>query len=165
MLLPTRANFCASVRNALGNLGYSYYRVLNACNSALGQMVKVKQGENKTKDVKVGKATKTKQATINVNLTPGSIKFQSAVNAPLLFVAWNDAVANVQKIATTPVEIPVIFQDWLKSKDFKPNTEESKQEADEKAVEQGRSTMFDEPELGEDEPEVEKEENKIPQQS
>lgn len=125
MILPVRVNFIAPIRDALTELGVSHYRVCAACNSALGNLKAKNDGKVtvKTKDVKFvpGK----KEDKIRVSVALGAMSFETKeVNTPLLFVAWHDAIANAQKIASSKVIIPDSFKTWVMRDSFKPQAED-----------------------------------------
>lgn len=125
MILPTRVNFIVSVRDALTKMGVSHYKVVAACNSALGNLKAKNDGKVtvKTKDVKYvpGK----KEDKIRVSVALGAMSFETKeVNTPLLFAAWHDAIANAQKIAMFEVSIPDSFKAWVTRDTFKPGVNE-----------------------------------------
>jgi len=125
MILPNRVNFIQQVRDSLTLLGVSHYKIVAACNSALGNLKAKNDGKVtvKTKDVKFvpGK----KEDKIRVSVALGAMSFETKeVNTPLLFVAWHDAIANAQKIASFDVSIPDAFKAWVTRDTFKPTENE-----------------------------------------
>jgi len=123
MAKPTRANFNQVVRDALTLAGYSHYKVLNACNSALGELTLTKQGEDKTKEVKI---TGRKEPKLAVNVQPGTEQYSTHhFTMPLQFVAWNDGLNAAIKVSSDfSVTIPKMFTDWLDRLDFKAPVKE-----------------------------------------
>lgn len=102
-----RLNLCPAIRAALSDAGYSTVRVVNAVNSALGEL-SVSSSESKLGD---GRITKT---AYKVTETTAAKYEGNAASVPLRFDAWNGAIAKAEKIASfDSVAIPVIFKAWL----------------------------------------------------
>lgn len=103
-----RLNLIGCVRAALEQAGYSTVKVVNAVNSALGQLdvigseSKLGTGSVSKKGYRVSESTTT--------------KYSGAVNVPLHFDAWHSAMAKADKVAEMDtVSIPAVFTAWLQS--------------------------------------------------
>lgn len=101
-----RLNLIGAVRAGLEAAGYSTVKVVNAVNSALGQLQET-GSESKLGDGKAGKGTyKVSESTVT--------KYAGEINEPLRFDAWHSAVTKANKIAEMDsVAIPAVFGPWL----------------------------------------------------
>jgi len=101
-----RINLIGCVRAGLETAGLSTVKVVDAVNSALGQLDEV-GSESKLGGGSVGKGTYKVSETTQT-------KYKGALNAPLLFDAWHSAMAKANKIAEIDeVDIPAVFGPWL----------------------------------------------------
>lgn len=113
-----RRNFCGPVLCALDDLKVSRMAVLNAVNSALGEL------ESTSEETKTGAGRVTKM-DYKVSTTTTAKYIGEKSNAPLLFDAWASAIERANKVAEfDTVSIPAVLKPWLNKfiKSDKPET-------------------------------------------
>ena len=112
----SRVNLCTPVRKLLVLNNISTVRVVDAINSALGEL------NITSEDAKNGKGNVTKEAyRTSVNV---SIKFKGERNLPLEFDAWHGRIESALKISEFEFGgLPERFAVWLKKFENK-NTEQ-----------------------------------------
>lgn len=117
-----RLNLCVAVRNSLINMELSTVKVVNAVNSALGEL------EARSEESKLGDGRVTK-SEYKVTETTTSKYAGQKTTLPLLFDAWHSQVAKAEKIASfETIELPGIFKQWLE-KFAKANEADKKAES------------------------------------
>lgn len=103
-----RINLVTCVRSALIERGISTLQVVNAVNSALGELEKIKSTS------KLGQGTvQLKKGTYKVTDTVAA-QYQGTMTAPLHFDAWHCKIEAACKVAEIEsIGIPEVFNEWL----------------------------------------------------
>src|SRR6266496_1163004 len=102
-------NLCEPVRLCLTALGVSTVAVVNAINSALGDMGLIES------DGKLGNATvKAKAGLVRQRENIGNV-YEAKRNAPLDFKSFNDSIQRTVKLfpSFTLATLPVEFDGWI----------------------------------------------------
>lgn len=104
----TRLNLIPVVRSALWDAGYSSVKVVNAVNSALGELtnpvVEHTLGDGKVK-------SKGEHYSVTESIKEA---YTAKMTPPLLFDAWHSGVQKLQKIASVDtIGIPPVLVVWL----------------------------------------------------
>lgn len=106
--MAERINLCQSVRTSLVASGYSSVRVVNAVNSAIGELSRA----DKPDKLGPGRAS-IKRGQYKV---AGSVGYQleGKLTMPLWFDSWHSAIEKAEKVAPfDSVAIPQMFEEWL----------------------------------------------------
>lgn len=102
-----RYNPCVPIRNSLLDAGYSTVLVMNAINSALGEL-EAKKSDSKLGDTRLTKTAFKVRETVTLDYQA------STSNIALRFDAWSGIMEKANSIASfETVSIPGIFQQWL----------------------------------------------------
>lgn len=102
-----RYNPCAPIRNSLLNAGYSTVLVMNAVNSALGEL-EAKKSDSKLGDTRLTKTAFKLRETVTLDYEA------STSNIALRFDAWSGVLEKANTVASfETVAIPGIFGQWL----------------------------------------------------
>lgn len=120
-------NFCPVIRASMAKNKLSTVKVLNACNSALGELDK--SGTKSTLKQGAARVTKTAFKISEAETITDTFTGDSS-SVPLRFVAWQAAIEKAEKIASfNYVEIPKTFLEWMQ---FAKVVESEEQPAEEK---------------------------------
>lgn len=132
-VIPSKSNFCTSVREAIAALNCSSVMALNAVKSALGEM-KMTNGDKLTATtgkvkIKVYKdENRASEATTSVKIS--AAKFLSGATTAMRFSSWDDMLADSEVLCpeqSVRIKPDSEFGLWLK-RVATPKAEEKKDE-------------------------------------
>lgn len=132
-VIPSKSNFCTSVREAIAALDCSSVMALNAVKSALGEM-KATNGDRLTAvtskvKIRIYKdEDKPSKATTSVKVS--ALKYESGASTALRFSSWDDTLAESEVLCpeqSVRIKPDSEFGLWLK-RIATPKAEQKKEE-------------------------------------